>query len=270
MNEQTAPESVEEEVAENVVEEASAEEAAAEEAPVEEAAAPEEPEEEPEPEEDTPLDPEHVRMAEALLFAAAEPLDIKSLKERLPNGANVNAALEALAAQYEERGVNLAKIGGKWAFRTAPDMAFLMERERQSVRRLSRAAIETLAIIAYHQPVTRAEIEEIRGVVVSKGTLDVLIETEWVRLRGRRRTPGRPVTYGVTDNFLQHFGLESLDDLPGAEELKAAGLLDSRLPTSFSIEGANPADQEEDPLEEEGDVSDMLASTLSDGEDEEV
>lgn len=258
MSEQTAPEENIEAEAE-VVEEPAAEEPPAQETPVEEVA-----------EEEAPLDPEHVRMVEALLFAAAEPLDMKSLTERLPNGANVNAALEALGQLYEDRGVNLAKIGGKWAFRTAPDMAFLMERERQSVRRLSRAAIETLAIIAYHQPVTRAEIEEIRGVAVSKGTLDVLIETEWVRLRGRRRTPGRPVTYGVTDNFLQHFGLESLGDLPGAEELKAAGLLDSRLPSSFSIEGANPEDQAEDPLEDEGDVSDMLASTLSDGEDEEV
>lgn len=251
MSEEAAPQEAEEEpVVEAVAAEAEAE------AEVEEV--------------ETPLDPEHVRMVEALLFAAAEPLDLKSLVERLPNGANVKAALNTLGDIYKERGVTLSNNGGKWSFRTAPDMAFLMERERQSERRLSRAAIETLAIIAYHQPVTRAEIEEIRGVVVSKGTLDVLIETEWVRLRGRRRTPGRPVTYGITDHFLQHFGLESLDDLPGAEELKAAGLLDSRLPSSFSIEGVNPADQEEDPLEEEGDVSDMLASTLSDGEDEAV
>lgn len=237
-------------------------EAAAEEETVEEAAPV------PEPEEETPLDPAHIRMVEALLFAAAEPLDLKSLIERLPNGANVKAALEQLGKVYEGRGVTLSNNGGKWSFRTAPDMAFLMERERESERRLSRAAIETLAIIAYHQPVTRAEIEEIRGVAVSKGTLDVLMETEWVRLRGRRRTPGRPVTYGTTDYFLQHFGLEDLSDLPGVEELKAAGLLDSRLPPGFSLEGSAPEDQEEDPIEDdEADVSGMLASTLTDSEE---
>ena len=209
-------------------------------------------------------DQETLRMVEALLFAAAEPLDVKSLIARLPEGAEVEAALESLQGKYEEAGVQLAKFGGKWAFRTAPDLAFLMEKERVDERRLSRAAIETLAIVAYHQPVTRAEIEEIRGVAVSKGTIDVLMETGWVRPRGRRRSPGRPVTYGVTDDFLQHFDLESLDDLPGADELKAAGLLDSRLPSDFALDGAGTQGLEEDPLEDEddGDVSDMLAGTL--------
>ena len=199
-----------------------------------------------------------VRMVEALLFAAAEPLDIDSIAARLPEGADVGAAIEDLQKLHEDRGVNLVRIANKWMFRTADDMAFLMEREAVSVRKLSRAAMETLAIIAYHQPVTRAEIEEIRGVSVSKGTLDVLMETEWVRLRGRRRTPGRPVTYGTTEEFLVHFGLENVGDLPGAEELKAAGLLDGRLPPGFEV--PTPSDSggdgdgdftDEEPLTEE-------------------
>lgn len=214
--------------------------------------------------EDTgPQSPEHIRMVEALLFAAAEPLDLCSLESRLPDAVDVKACLAQVQNDYKERGVTLEIFGGKWAFRTASDLAWLMEREKEDQRRLSRAAVETLAIIAYHQPVTRAEIEEIRGVAVSKGTLDVLLETGWVKLRGRRRTPGRPVTYGITDEFLQYFGLESRSDLPGLDELKAAGLLDSRLPTDFTLEpGGETA--EEDPLEDdaEGDVSDMLAGTL--------
>ena len=199
-----------------------------------------------------------MRMAEALLFAAAEPLDIDSIAARLPEGADVGAAIEDLQKLYEERGVNLVRIANKWMFRTADDMAFLMEREAVSVRKLSRAAMETLAIIAYHQPVTRAEIEEIRGVSVSKGTIDVLMETEWVRLRGRRRTPGRPVTYGTTEEFLVHFGLENVGDLPGADELKAAGLLDGRLPPGFEVptpsESGGDGDgdfSEDEPLTEE-------------------
>ena len=205
----------------------------------------------------------HLRMAEALLFAAAEPLDVKSLEGRMPDGVDVPAVLEALQKQYEGRGVELAQFGKRWAFRTATDLGFLMEKEREDTRRLSRAAVETLAIIAYHQPVTRAEVEEIRGVAVSKGTLDVLLETGWVRMRGRRRTPGRPVTYGTSDEFLQHFGLSALTDLPGMEELKAAGLLDSRLPPGFEMTGPALGD-EEDPLDDDdaGDVSDMIASTL--------
>lgn len=176
-----------------------------------------------------------MRMTEALLFAAAEPLDIDSIAGRLPEGADVGAVIEDLQTAYRDRGVNLVRIANKWMFRTADDLSFLMEREAVEQRRLSRAGMETLAIVAYHQPVTRAEIEEIRGVSVSKGTLDVLMETGWVRLRGRRRTPGRPVTYGTTEAFLVHFGLESVGDLPGADELKAAGLLDGRLPPGFDI-----------------------------------
>jgi len=181
-----------------------------------------------------------MRMAEALMFAAAEPLDIDSIAARLPDGADVGAVIEDLQKAYESRGVNLVRIANKWMFRTADDLSFLMEREAVEQKRLSRAAMETLAIIAYHQPVTRAEIEEIRGVSVSKGTLDVLMETSWVRLRGRKRTPGRPVTYGTTEDFLVHFGLENVGDLPGLDELKAAGLLDGRLPPGFDI--PNPSD----------------------------
>jgi len=178
---------------------------------------------------------EHMRMVEALLFAAAEPLDIDSIAARLPEGADVGAAIEDLQAHYEKRGVQLVRIANKWMFRTSDDLAFLMEQEATEQRRLSKAALETLAIIAYHQPVTRADIEEVRGVSVSKGTVDVLMETGWVRIRGRRRSPGRPVTYGTTEGFLVHFGLENISDLPGADELKAAGLLDARLPPGFEV-----------------------------------
>ncbi len=168
---------------------------------------------------------EVVRMVEALLFAAAEPLDDESLAARLPEETDLAAVMAELVQTYETRGVNLLKVGGRWALRTAPDLAHLLERERTATRRLSRAATETLAIIAYHQPATRAEIEDIRGVGISRGTLDVLMEAGWVRLRGRRRSPGRPLTYGTTADFLDHFNLESLTDLPGLEELKGAGLL---------------------------------------------
>lgn len=222
---------------------------------------------------DAPVEPqplEHVRMVEALLFAAAEPLDMKSLTSRLPDGVDAPAILAQLKKEYEPRGVSLEIFGGKWAFRTASDLAWLMEREKEDQRRLSRAAVETLAIVAYHQPVTRAEIEEIRGVAVSKGTIDVLLETGWIKPRGRRRTPGRPVTYGITDEFLQHFGLENRGDLPGLDELKAAGLLDSRLPSDFSLEPGTQSEPE-DPLEDDGadgDVSDMIAGTLDHDDDE--
>jgi segregation and condensation protein B len=175
------------------------------------------------------VDPAHIRIAEALLFAAAEPLDENSLAQRLPEDADVPAVLAALAAQYDGHGVGLQKLAGRWAFVTAPDLAPLLSRYKEVPRKLSRAGVETLAIIAYHQPVTRAEIEEVRGVALSKGTLDLLLETGWIRMRGRRRVPGRPVTYGTTDDFLIHFGLESLQDLPGIDELKAAGLLDPGL-----------------------------------------
>jgi len=194
---------------------------------------------------------EYLRMLEALLFAAVEPLDEATLAERLPKSVDVQELITELQESYASRGVNLVKRANCWMFQTAPDLAFLLQREVEQERRLSRAGQETLAIIAYHQPVTRAEIEEIRGVSVSKGTLDVLMETSWVRPVGRRQTPGRPVTYGVTDEFLVHFGLESVKDLPGVEELKAAGLLDADLPPEFSlVEGAlsegEDAEEEDD------------------------
>ena len=164
---------------------------------------------------------------EALLFASAEPLDQAALQKRMPDGVDVKAALLQLQADYAHRGVNLVRVANKWTFRTAGDLAWLMTRESTETRKLSRAAIEMLAIIAYHQPVTRAEIEEIRGVVTSKGTLDVLLETGWIKPRGRRKTPGRPLTFGTTEAFLSQFSLEALTDLPGLEELKGAGLLDT-------------------------------------------
>ena len=196
--------------------------------------------------------PEELRLLEALLFASAEPLDQAALAKRMPEGVDIKAALLQLQADYAPRGVNLVRVSNKWSFRTAGDLAWMMTRESTETRKLSRAAIEMLAIIAYHQPVTRAEIEEIRGVVTSKGTLDVLLETGWVKPRGRRKTPGRPLTFGTTDAFLAQFSLESLNDLPGLEELKGTGLLDSRLPTGFSVPvpSDDPALREdEDPLE---------------------
>jgi segregation and condensation protein B len=195
---------------------------------------------------------EAVRMAEAIVFASAEPVSEKQLAQRLPEGVDIPAAMKELQAIYERRGVNLVRVGDAWAFRTAGDLAFLMSRDAVQQRKLSRAALEVLAIIAYHQPVTRAEIEDIRGVETSKGTLDTLLETEWVRMRGRRKTPGRPVTYGTTDKFLDHFSLEEIRDLPGIEELKGAGLLSARMPANFSVP-LPPADpdeltDDEDPL----------------------
>lgn len=178
---------------------------------------------------------EMVRMAEAIVFASAEPVSDKALAQRLPQGADIAAAMAELQRVYEKRGVNLVRIGEAWAFRTAGDLAFLMNRDAVQQKKLSRAALEVLAIVAYHQPVTRAEIEEIRGVETSKGTLDLLMETGWIRMRGRRRTPGRPVTYGTTDAFLDHFGLAELRDLPGMDELKGAGLLSARMPSNFQI-----------------------------------
>jgi segregation and condensation protein B len=196
--------------------------------------------------------PEEVRLLEALLFASKEPLDEKILGARLPAGADLKIALEILRREYATRGVNLVKVGGKWAFRTASDLAWLLTREAIHPRKLSRAAIETLAIIAYHQPVTRAEIEDVRGVTISKGTIDVLLETGWIRPRGRRKVPGRPITYGTSEAFVSHFGLEQLSDLPGLDELKGSGLLDGRLPPGFAV--PMPSDDpalhdDEDPLE---------------------
>jgi segregation and condensation protein B len=186
------------------------------------------------------------------LFAADEPLDEKALAGRLPADADVHALLLQLQQEYASRGVNLVRVGGKWSLRTAGDLAWILTRETVVTKKLSRAAIETLAIVAYHQPVTRAEIEEIRGVTTSKGTLDVLLETGWIRLRGRRKAPGRPVTYGTSEAFMSHFGLDALTDLPGIDELKGAGLIDKSLPAGFSVPvpSDDPALREdEDPLE---------------------
>jgi segregation and condensation protein B len=203
-------------------------------------------------EERAPESAEQLRILEALLFATEAPLDEKVLAARLPNGVDVKALLTQLQQDYASRGVNLVRVGGKWTMRTASDLAWLLTHESVVTRKLSRAAIETLAIVAYHQPVTRAEVEEIRGVSTSKGTLDVLLETGWIRLRGRRKAPGRPVTYGTNEAFLSHFGLEALTDLPGLDELKGAGIVDATLPAEFSV--PVPSDDpalrdDEDPLE---------------------
>jgi segregation and condensation protein B len=204
---------------------------------------------------------EELRLLEAMLFASAEPLDEKSLAVRLPQGTNVREALVRLQEEYATRGVNLLRVGGKWTFRTANDLSWLLSKETVETRKLSRAAIETLAIIAYHQPVTRAEIEELRGVSTSKGSVDVLLETGWIRPRGRRKSPGRPLTYGTSEAFLSHFGLDAVGDLPGLEELKGAGMLDGRLPPGFAV--PVPSDDpalrdDEDPLEP-GDLDLALA-----------
>jgi segregation and condensation protein B len=191
------------------------------------------------------------RMIEALLFAAAEPLSDADLAARLPANADLMVGLEALRKRYHGRGVELVEVAGRWRFQTATDLSFLMTVEREETRRLSKAAQETLAIIAYHQPVTRADIEAVRGVQASRGTLDVLLEQGFVRMRGRRRSPGRPVTYGTTDSFLEHFGLASLADLPGAPEMKAAGLLSLDLPPDFQVPDPTLARLDEDPLIDE-------------------
>ena len=205
------------------------------------------------------------RRIEALLFAAAEPLSAVELARRLPEGADVGRALMALKADYVGRGVELVCVADRWRFQTAPDLAFLMTEAREESRRLSKAAQETLAIIAYHQPVTRAEIESIRGVQVSRGTIDVLLELGLVRLRGRRRTPGRPVTLGTTDAFLEHYGLASLADLPGAQEMKALGLLSLDIPAGFAVPspGGGLAD-DEDALEP-GETPDFHQDYLGEG-----
>ncbi|MDC7696119.1 SMC-Scp complex subunit ScpB [Asticcacaulis sp. DXS10W] len=188
------------------------------------------------------------RAIEALLFAAAAPLSAADLARRLPEGADVGKALAALKSRYADRGVTLDVVADKWQFRTAPDLGYLMVEEREDPRRLSKAALETLAIIAYHQPVTRAEIETIRGVGLSRGTLDVLHEMNLIRLRGRRRSPGRPVTYGTTEHFLEVFSLPSLHDLPGAADMRAAGLLDLNVPADFVIPEPGGAREVEDPI----------------------
>src|SRR5580658_10217395 len=204
---------------------------------------------------------EELRILEALLFAAEEPLDEKTLAARLPTGVDLRALLAQLQNDYAARGVNLIRVAGKWTLRTAGDLAWLMTREAVVPRKLSRAAIETLSIVAYHQPVTRAEIEEIRGVTTSKGTLDVLLETGWIKLRGRRKAPGRPVTYGTTEAFLSHFGLEALADLPGLDELKGAGLIEGSLPADFNVPlpSDDPALREDEEPLEPGDLDLGLA-----------
>ena len=188
---------------------------------------------------------EQERMVEAILFATAEPMTVKALNNRLPHGCNAGEALSQLKNRYKDRGIKIAKIGEAWAIRTAPDLNFLMQKETVETKKLSRAAVETLAIVAYHQPVTRAEIEEIRGVTLSRGTVEQLIEMEWIKFGRRKLTPGRPVTFVVTQTFLDHFGLESARDLPGIKELRDAGLLDSR-----STEGATSAEQSSEEMDE--------------------
>jgi segregation and condensation protein B len=194
---------------------------------------------------------EAARVAEALIFASANPVSESYLAERLPEGADLAGILAGLRQFYAGRGVNLLRIDGHWAFRTAADLSFVLRKDNAEARKLSRAALEVLAIIAYHQPVTRAEIEDIRGVQTSKGTLDVLLEAGWVKFRGRRRSPGRPVTFGTTRDFLDHFGLEEIRDLPGLEELKAAGMLSGRIPAGLTVPIPGDSDtlgDEEDPI----------------------
>jgi segregation and condensation protein B len=228
---------------------------------------------------------DHLRLLEAILFASAAPVSEAELARFLPEEADVSAIVGQLAEHYRHRGVNLVQVGKAWAFRSAPDLAPLMRREQEVQRKLSRAAIETLAVVAYHQPLTRAEIEEIRGVGLSKGTLDVLLEAGWIRPRGRRRTPGRPVTWGTSQAFLDHFGLAQLDDLPGLEELAAAGLLDKRpalaalssrgnLTDLSDAQDTEPlAEDEEDQEDEDSDAleagfgEDLVAEPPEDGED---
>lgn len=221
-------------------------------------------------------DGQHLRLLEALLFASRAPVPVRELAARLPEGADVEGLLAKLADIYAYRGVNLVKRGGTWAIRTAPDLAAHLAGERVSVRKLSRAAVETLAIVAYHQPVTRSEIEEIRGVGLSKGTLDILFEAGWVRPRGRRRTPGRPVMWATTDAFLDHFGLESLDELPGVDELKAAGLLDTgpvvadvRVSSNQALPGIDDGDEGEDGEDDGDDEGDGDDRGDGDGEGDE-
>ncbi len=187
---------------------------------------------------------EQERMVEAVLFASAEPVTIADLEARMPHGSDAAQAVETLKKRYEGRGVRVVQVGEAWAIRTAPDLGFLMQKETVETRKLSRAAIETLAIVAYHQPCTRAEIEEIRGVSVSRGTIDQLLEMEWIRLGRRRMTPGRPVTFVVTPEFLDHFGLENARDLPGLKELRAAGLLENRPPPGAAPLGEGREEEE--------------------------
>jgi segregation and condensation protein B len=194
----------------------------------------------------------HLRIVEAILFAATEPVSAEKVSSFLPPGTDCNALLADLEANYANRGVNLVRINGKFMLRTAPDVSFVLRREQVQQKRLSKAGLETLAIVAYHQPVTRAEIEEIRGVAISKGTLDILLDIGWIRMRGRRKSPGRPVTYGTTEAFMRQFGLGEITDLPGLQELRAAGLLDSQMPQGFDLPLPHVSEEltpDEDPLD---------------------
>jgi len=216
------------------------------------------------------VSPEDVRIAEALIFAAAEPLDAGAIASRLPLGTDIDAVIVELQRLYAGRGVNLVRVAGKWTFRTSADLSWLLTRDDQEKRKLSRAAIETLAIVAYHQPATRSDVEELRGVAVSKGALDVLMEAGWVRMRGRRKAPGRPITYGTTQEFLIHFGLDAIGDLPGLDELAGAGLFEGKLPPGFGV--PQPSDSEalrtdEDPLD---DVQPLEEAWGPVGEDDET
>jgi segregation and condensation protein B len=195
---------------------------------------------------------QHLRIIEAILFAATEPVSLAKFKEHLPDSTDVEALLADLADNYANRGVNLVQIAGKYMFRTAADVGFVLRKETTEQKRLTKAGLETLAIIAYHQPTTRADIEDIRGVAISKGTLDTLLDIGWIKMRGRRKTPGRPVTYGTTEAFMNHFGLNDITDLPGLQELKAAGLLEGNLPPGFDVPVPRTTDEltaEEDPLD---------------------
>lgn len=203
-----------------------------------------------------------LRIVEALLFASAVPLSAEELARSVPAGIDVEQVLARLTAAYAPRGVNLRQVAGGFAFRTAPDLSYLLAAEAEPPRRLSRAALEVLAIIAYHQPVTRAEIEEIRGVATARGTLDILLEAGWVRLRGRRRSPGRPVTYGTTPGFLDHFGLDRIDDLPGLDELKGAGFIEGRLTRDLAV----PVPDDDPGLRDDEDPLGDLFTPLDDGE----
>ena len=220
---------------------------------------------------------EALRVLEAVLFASSEPLSEAVLAAHLPEDADLEALLAELAERYADRGINLMEVAGGWALRTAPDLSFALRREAEVQRRLSRAALETLAIIAYHQPVTRAEIEQIRGVAVSKGTLDILFEQNWIQPRGRRRTPGRPATWVTTPVFLDHFGLAGLDDLPGVEELKAAGLLESQpRQTTLDLrlvqadEPGEETDSEDAGEDDESEDTDQTFDTASEADTDEL
>ena len=205
---------------------------------------------------EAPSIPEQQRMVEAILFASSTPVTVAELKNRMPQGSDPAFALDELKVQYSSRGVNLVKVGDGWAMRTSADLSFLMRKETIETRKLSRAAVETLAIIAYHQPVTRLEIEEVRGVGVSKGTVDLLLEMDWIKFGRRKMTPGRPVTFVVTQHFLDHFGLESAKDLPGLKELKSAGLLESTIPNVK--ETGEGLDNEEQDLSENLDQPELF------------